>query len=77
MGILGISKLRLPRNDGDEPVVTRHRVSTDIHEDAARESHLDEKQQGVPVAETEAGVTSIEATQTIWGKSGRWLVIAG
>lgn len=25
----------------------------------------------------EAGVTSIEATTTVWGRKGKWLVIAG
>lgn len=27
--------------------------------------------------ETEAGVAGIEATAAVWGKKGRWLVIAG
>jgi hypothetical protein len=29
------------------------------------------------IIETEAGVSGIEATTAVWGKRGKWLVIAG
>ena len=37
-------------------------------------STIDEKN-GVLETNVEAGVTTIEAAQAIWGKSGRWVVI--
>ena len=40
----------------------------------AQSTAIDEKHSEVLV---EGGVTTIEAAQAIWGKSGRWIVIAG
>ncbi|KAI0839371.1 MFS general substrate transporter [Hypoxylon sp. FL0890] len=41
------------------------------------QTNPDAEKQIIPNVPVETGTTAIEATQAIWGKKGRWLVIAG
>jgi hypothetical protein len=38
---------------------------------------IDNEKQAFNATQTETGVVGIQASQAIWGKQGRWLIIAG
>ncbi|XDG08144.1 hypothetical protein ABKA04_007759 [Annulohypoxylon sp. FPYF3050] len=61
-----------------QPVVTASPDARAADEDAnAEPNKIDAEKQIISNAPVETGTTTIEAVQAIWGKKGRWLVIAG
>lgn len=73
MGIADSFKSRLtPKADGD--VVAEVSVEADAQSTTGTDP--EKLAHGTNVTD-QAGVTQIEAVQAIWGKTGRYLVIAG
>lgn len=61
-----------------QPVVTASPDARAADEDVNVEPNkIDAEKQIISNAPVETGTTTIEAVQAIWGKKGRWLVIAG
>ncbi|KAI1212117.1 MFS general substrate transporter [Annulohypoxylon truncatum] len=61
-----------------QPVVTTSPSSRDVAEDVnAEPTKTDSEKQATSNVPVETGTTAIKAVQVIWGKKGRWLVIAG
>ncbi|KAI0886432.1 MFS general substrate transporter [Annulohypoxylon maeteangense] len=61
-----------------QPVVTSTRGNPELGEDVnAEPTQTDSEKQTTSNVAVETGATTIEAVQVIWGKKGRWLVIAG
>ena len=71
MGLIGEPRPTRPRTAKDDDAVAVAGVS-----DARSIAAPDEKEIG-QVEQEQTGVANIEASQAIWGKTGRWLIILG
>lgn len=73
---VGAGEVQPPPLHVSAPAIAPTQTNDDAEQPTAGDIDT-EKQAANAQVSTETGVAGIEAAQAIWGKKGRWLIIAG